>query len=722
MIAPLIKPIRLQGGSFYTFSSASEDLGLTFNDSAKKFKFSKFALLNLPNLQTPQQGENFIGLSNVPGAYTEIDGSKNLNDYFGESFQNYCLNLEALITSDATYDANVNRTVSERVFFKWLKEIGAIRFRAATPESLRGTAAGPRWTEEADSLSYTKVVKYIGDINILNSVRNNFNAFSEIYIYIPTSHGNTPTILFNSIQDTNYAPSKAFTNTPNNALAAEYLYGRDANTVQPAGLSTFAFYDSDTFTFTVSDPFGALGEYYSYKTPQGFLAQGVSGFQWWFSNPAANTYFLEPTTFTSDTTDTFKIQSINKTVEYKRSRLDGITLEFDPTRYTGIDNSTINGNAVTDFGTFNETATAQTFDFNAVLIYYDLYDPEDPENPTSTTTNLFGVLFLDNVDSISSGGGYIPRLTKYKPNSLTGDNGNSYAFKINLKFDVNTQDTAVETNINDYNPQSLSLYMDALNQMIEAVTLLQGNQQVINDLQIKFSELQEFILTNQNAEEINLRLTTLEQSIKDNGTIYANSANLLNLIERNYTEITNIYQNKTTVDMVYNLDLITSGQGIFLDKTDSNKVQIVNNNQMFNLNTSPLISLVGNFAANPSNYSYTTVLDPFTNYLKITDGTTDTPFDVDRDVIIYVNDSVKSWQKGQVLRITFSNGLDLNNTNGQFNFIIYTDATDRLKTGFPYSAQVGFVSYLEFENKNGRPIIELICLDPETYSFTVDIF
>jgi hypothetical protein len=145
MIAPLIKPIRLQGGTFYTFSSASEDLGLTFNNSQKKFKFSKFSLLNIPDIRNPALGENFIGLSNTPGAYTEIDGSKTENDYFAESFQNYCLNLESIIASNPQYDATVDRTVSERVFFKWLKEMGAIRFREAVSGEISSSVYGLRW-------------------------------------------------------------------------------------------------------------------------------------------------------------------------------------------------------------------------------------------------------------------------------------------------------------------------------------------------------------------------------------------------------------------------------------------------------------------------------------------------------------------------------------------------------------------------------------------------
>jgi hypothetical protein len=713
MIAPLIKPIRLQGGTFYTFSSASEDLGLTFNNSQKKFKFSKFALLNIPDIKNPQLGENFIGLSNPPGAYADIDGTKTLNDYFAESFQNYCLNLEAIVSSDPAYDPSLDRSVSERVFYKWLKEIGAIRFTEATNGQVSSSIYGTRWVEEADSPTYRKVVRYIGDINILNSVRNNFNAFSEVYIYVPTSHGNTPTVLFNAISDANYGPNRVFTNTPVNPLAAEYLFGRDGSTVQPAGLSTFAFYDSDTFTFTVGDPFGNTGDYYYYEPISGtWIQQGNPGFQWWFSNPVSNTYFTEPASFTSSTIDRFKIESITKTTEFRRSRLDGISLEFDPNVYAGI-------GGLNDFGTFNETASAQTFDFNAVLIYYDLYDPA---NPSNSTTNLFGVLFLDNVDPLPDGGGYIPRLTKYKPNSLTGDNGNSYAFRINLKFDVNTQDTAIETNINDYNAFSLQLYMDALNEMNQAVTILMDNNQIVNDLQAQIASLNDYILTNTSAAEIELKLAELEDSINDNAAIFANTGNLLNLIQKNYQEITNIYQNQTSVQMSYNLDILVPGQGIFLDKSSAGQVKVVNTSQAFNIGTQPLVSILTNFAANPTNYSYVAPLLDFSNYLKITDGSPNTPYIVDRDVIIYIDDTLKTWEKGQTYRISFVNGVDLDNTNGQFNFIIYSDALDKLNTGFPYSAQIGFVTYLDFDKKDNSPIIELVCLDPATYTFAVDIF
>jgi hypothetical protein len=731
-VAPLIRPIRLQGGTFYTFSSASEDLGLTFNDSQKKFRFSRIALLNLPDIEnTSPSFNNTIGLSNIPGGFEQIDGSKTWNDYFAESFQNYCLNLEATLTGQSNYDPLLDRTVSERVFFKWLKECGAIRFRNALPSEYVTSVvtsnptkypAGTVYVEEDESAFYQRVIRYIGDVGIINSVRNNFNAFSEVYVYIPTSHGNTPTVLFNSLDDANYPKNGAYQNNPANALNAPYLFGRDTNTVSPSGLSTEAYYDSVLNTFQVNDPYGATADFYYYDpVTAAYIQQSNPGFTWWFANAFANTYYTAPTaTFNDSGNDRFKIESVNKVVEYVRSRLDGVSLIYDETAYLDMANQNI-----TEFGKFNEQPTAQTFEFNAVLLYYDLFDPNTPSN---FTTNLFGVLFLDNVDPKTGGGGTIPAYTKYKPNSLTGDNGNSFAFRINIKFDVNSQDTAIETNINDYNPYSLQQFMEALNLLMNSSDLLESNQEQLIALQQSVTDLESQILDAESAAEIDQRIANIETLISQSQAVFLNNTNLVNLIERNYQEINNIYQGLTSVQIAYNLDVIESGAGIFLDKSDPGKVKIINTRQLFNIGnaSSPtdrtLITYPTDFIVNPTSHSYLRRLLDYNNYLKVLGGTPSAPPIADRDIILYVDDTVNKWQKGQVLRIAFENGIDMSNTNGNFNFIVYSDALDSLNTGFPYSAEIGFITYTQFAAKGDNPIIELICLDPATYQFSIDIF
>jgi hypothetical protein len=697
---------------------------MSFNTATKKFRFSKFALLNLPDIQANTTNyENLMQFRNVPGAFGTIDGTKTLNDYFAESFQNYCLNLEALITALPGYDPNADRTVTERVFFKWLKEIGAIRFRQSIPAEQSSTTYGTRFVEEDVSDTYKKVIQYIGDINVVNSVRNNFNAYSEVYIHVPTSHGSSPAVLFDTIADANYYPSAAFTNEPVNPLAAEYLVGRDASTVQPANLSTLAHYDSDTAGFFTPDPNSLNADFYYfnagtnafevwYTTP--FPAPNPDFF-WWYSNPIPNTYFTEPSGFANPQNDIFKIESVNGDVEFKRSRLDGISLEFNTDVYTGIANDP----AITNFGEFSESFAAQNFEFNAVMVYYDLYDPNIP---TNFTTNLFGILVLDNVDPLPAGGGYIPRLTKYKPNAITGANGNSYAFKINLKFDINSQDVSVEKSINDYNTFSLDLFLDALNGLKASTSLLESNQNTVQSLKAQVAALQDLVINTDNYAEINARLTEIETALDNSAAVYANNQNLLNLIDRNYQEINNIYNNFTSVAMSYNIDLLKEGSGIFLDKTVPGEVKVNNQMQLFNIGVRPLVSIVGDFLLQPTNYRYIHKLSEFTNYLKVTDGSVGVPYNLDRDVIIYVDDTDIKWKKGQGLRLSFQYGIDMSNTNGNFNLIIYSDALDTLNTGFPYNAEIAYVPYSEFELKDNRPTIELICLDPDTYTFAVDIF
>ena len=335
---------------------------------------------------------------------------------------------------------------------------------------------------------------------------------------------------------------------------------------------------------------------------------------------------------------------------------------------------------------------------------------------------MFGVLFLDNVDPLPSGGGYIPRLTKYKPNSITGANGNSYSFRINLKFDVNTDDTAVETSINDYNPYSLELYMDVLNEMTASVSLMNKNNQLINSLQTQVNSLTNLILDSQNADVLTQKIASLETLVNDNKAIFANNASLLALIQRNYQDIINIYNNTTSIEVAYNLDVITSGDGIFLDKSQAGQVKIINTDQEFNLGTKPLVSITNDFTVLPSTYQYTDKLIPFSNYLKITDGSAGVPYVTDRDIVIRINDTDTAWKKGQSYRISFKYGVDMSNNNGNFNLIVYTDATDKLNTGFAYGAEAAFITYLEFAEKGDKPTIEIICLDPDTFTFTYDIF
>ena len=135
---PFIRPLQVQGGTFYSFSSSAEDLSFTFNNSINKFKFSKFALLNIPPINNGDPLGNSLKLNAPDSAFIDYATSAgqiitdNANIDFSQSFQSYCLNLESTILSSSDYNSDIKQTVAERVFFKWIKEIGGIRYQQAS--------------------------------------------------------------------------------------------------------------------------------------------------------------------------------------------------------------------------------------------------------------------------------------------------------------------------------------------------------------------------------------------------------------------------------------------------------------------------------------------------------------------------------------------------------------------------------------------------------------
>lgn len=718
-ISPFIRPIQIQGGTFYTFSSAGEDLGFTFNNDGKQFKFSKYALLNIPDIKRPVYGplnhENYIQFDTIPGAFQFVENSKTYNMMLAESLQNYALNLETMITAYETYDPNVLQTVSERTFFKWMKEVGALRFReSSTTES--PLAAGLRFTEEYPSEKYNRVVQYIGEIDVVNSVKSKADSFSELYVHVPTKDGATPLVLFKSLNDANYFPGQNVINAPANPIDTEYLYGRRYNQDNPAGLNTKAYFDSDVPVYSV--PLMNEGDYelLKYDVASNSYIEG-----WWFPYPEANSYWTQPAadtgSFDDPQNDSYRISGIKENsssivdVFFQRSRLDGISLDFNTDNYFPIASNP----GIRSFSDFNSLPDTASFEFNAVLVYYDIINVSTGES----ATNLFGVLFLDNVEDTTSGGGFIPRLKKFKPNRITGLNGNAYGFKINLKFDVNTEDATIVTAVNEYAPFSMQLFVDALNQLQGAADTLTHETNEVEQLRVEVSNLQALIYNGTDLQELDARMTALETQIANSQAALANSETIMSLIQNNYTEIQNIYQNKTSVAMAYNTDVLLQGEGITLDKNTPNQVIIKNTEQSYTIDSTPIYNLLTDFANTPSAWTLFVNLSKFGNYLKISNNSAQIS---DRDIHIYVNDSQLRWSNGQTYKLVVDHLYPIDMyTQGSFDLIFYTDALDRLNTGQYYTKEIARISSNDFYVKGGTPQIEIICLNRDAYSFTFDL-
>jgi hypothetical protein len=720
---PFIRPLQIQGGTFYTFSSSAEDLGMTFNNSTNKFVFSKFALLNIPNFDNSSSSEtNYVRLNGPDGAFLDwanntqkiITGNSNID--FSQSFQSYCLNLESTILGSDEYDATKKQNISERIFFKWLKELGAIRFRPANSSevvsSLNQTAVSivndlpvtqKRYVEGDVTIGttgaygmtgsvYNRVVQYVGSLDIVNSVTNNNNSYSEIYVYVPTGAGNTPTVLFKNIVDSNYYPDYQWTNNPINPLNDEYLYGRNYTEINPSGLTSLAIYDDDV-----------LGSPTASYVDTGLSSVPVSG-NWYSPRDTANTYFTD-SLFTDSSNYLLTKTANSNSLTYVRSKLDSIGIDFDPDSYQAIMQDT----SISTLEEYNSTPSASDFEFNAVLIYYDVYDPA---NPNDRATNLYGVLFLDDVNS-SSGDIFIPRTQKKKPNPVTGLNGNSYVFKINLKFDSDIDQTGVEQAINDYSPFSLSMFMDAMNVLQDSSAALNNSVSQFVDLSNRVTNLENLALTTETILNFNSRISVIEQSLAANQALFNNTQSIINLINQNYDLTRSILNNQTSVEVSYNLDAINQGIGVNIDRSVKNLVTISNSSQDFNIGKNKGYGILTQTGDNVIE-----LLD-FSNYFKhINNGT---EINLTGDMTIRIDDTKVKWKNGQRFRISFGDSI-----YPQSSIItIVTDSQGLYPLSAPsggiYSTTIVVLDDSVFSDWGHKPVFDIVCIDDQNLLFQVDV-
>jgi hypothetical protein len=679
-VTSFIKPIQNRKGIFYTFQSARDDITLTFNHDNKKFRFSKYVLLRLPGMGVPNDIENKIqflavGESAIQEGIDSVDYNKNL----AESFQNYCLNFESVLLSQSTYNRNIRRTVSERVFWKWLKETGAIRFRESNSLEGDNTQLGSesRFVEEDEYTEgspivkkYDRVIKQVGDINMVNSVKNK-NAYTEIYVHIPTDSGTTPHVLFDSISDNNYSEDSLYLNQPESALDIEYLSGRHYNDTHPFGLSIKALYDLDDGNITT--------EYSNNITTPSYVTGN------WFNGNTLNAYYTEPNFGTANNQIFKKSFGLPVSeVEYIRNTLDGISLDFNLDNYKLInENQNINS-----FNEFNQYIASLDFEYNAILIYYDLFDADSPD---TVTTNLYGIQFLNQAE-VSGLEFEIPYITKYKPDVLSKVNGNSFAHRINIKFDSSIENVGAEKSINDYNTLSMDLFLDALNAMVTLTEQYDSNISYIQDVKAEVDQLKQLLVTETTQNEIMLRLTSIEQSLNTNQALFDNSNSVMGLINDLFDKYNDILNNNTSIDVSYNLDEAVLNS-------------LITTNQQYSLNNDPIGDIINNnvltLTAGSNYYRHE-------NSLVLVTELTD-------DFDIYIDDSNVSWKNGQSFDLVFHDPIDV----GTYNIKIWTDQKNTLNNG-SYGVSIGILDSTDFEPSLNKPIFRITCINSKTLTFIID--
>lgn len=659
----------------------------------KKFRFSYFSLLNIPELKIPSMDleENSVYLDAPGESPIMLQGYPESGDYnmsLAESFQNYCLNFESLIISGDNYKSSTYRNVSERVFWKWMKEMGAIKFRDAnTINEADSTTLGsaPRWVESDNTSSYNKLVKYVGEIGAVNSVKRG-NIYTEVYIHVPTNVGTTPVILFDSVSDENYGPNMRFTNYPTDPADRESLIGRHYSDINPNGPMNISFYDVDDGAVTIN------------------VSDNIINPAWrtinLFNDLTPNSYYTEPSLTGDDRYHKAGAQRVrksytgpgfSKTIEVIRPTLDGISVDFTLSNYKLVNQYPEIGS----FVKFSEVVSNQSrnFEFNAILIYYDVWDePADPTTSATITTNLYGILFLGKADPTTFESDWkIPTIKKFKPDVINKTGGTAFAHKLNIKMDGYVDDAAVEKSVNDYNTWSMDLYLDALTVMTKMADSYAQNLTSISALQTEMKGLRDAMINDVSAEEMSARIGTVEHSLAESQALLDNSSTYMSYINELYKKYNDILSNNTTVTVKYNLD-----------PTTVNK--LLTKNQEFNLNDSSVrdLSVYG---------SNILPLNEYTNYYKHQKSNFDY-ITVTSDFSVYIDDSTIKWQKGQAFELFIGSQLLLD----IYDFKVYTGKD----TNGVYQTLLVVYDKTDFETSGNMPAIRIICQDPIAMKFMVD--
>jgi hypothetical protein len=646
MATPLVRIPQPQGGTMYAFASAARDITRAFNNADLKFEFSRFALLDLPDFTTSVNNSNtfdFTRLKDTSGAnYTPSVVGPNVD--FSQTFQNYVLNSEELLLQDDDFDPVILSSDAEKLFFKWLSAVGAIRFTAA--DSMQSNVGN--YTESPDSAQigqvYSRVVKYLGTIDAENDIAYKGNAYHEVYINVPSSVGNTPVVLF---EPRNF-------NTTSNRIYADpqWIEGRD-NQTHP---------DPNLNLSPVVDAYSAQnGAYYDIDT----------------------------------------------------NGTNSVCIDWDEQSYYGItDDSTVKN--------MNDYAKrGQDFRFNAILVYYDLYSASIP---AQRSTNLYGILILDDIKTQGGIGSKINEQIKYKPNEITGLNGNAFSLKLNIKFNTSLDNVGVETNVNDFTTFSMDLFMDTTTLLENAAELLiEANERYYNITQ-RLDDIENLVLASESAEDLENRIKKLEDDFQNTSVQLQDSDSLLKLITKTNDKINSLINGTIPVELQYNTDVLFNGIGTSIDKSVPNKIKVnsvvkgYENLKLFiwDISTSTIAGNLDNLnqldiqssGSGLSQYGVWCKLKPFTNRISLINKfSTNIAND---DLNIYIDDSNVSWKEGQIIKITF----ETININGN-NIKIHTGSS----TGFNQL----IADIIPAQLLSNKPYIELVCVNPIVYQFEVDI-
>lgn len=390
-------------------------------------------------------------------------------------------------------------------------------------------------------------------------------------------------------------------------------------------------------------------------------------------------------------------------------------IDFESSSYAAIVNSTIANNL------FDYAKMGGDFSFNAILVYYDLYSKSTPVN---RATNLYGVLLLDNFKESPNGNGwFIPAQSKYKPNDITGLNGNAFSLKLNVKFNSSMDNVGVENNINDFSTFGMDIFLDTVSALSNATKLLKDAESKYLDMFTRVEDLESLILTTGDIAEVKNKLAAIEVDLANAKLNMSGSSSLLELIQSTNLKINKMINGTIPTNVQYNIDVIKNGEGTKIEKSTNNTIKVHNTVVGYEIVEPYLFDITPVSFLNwlvTTNISSTAPFDPaistnfgiwarlkkYTNRINININSANAAVN---DINIYIDDSTVTWKTGQVVKIKFNNSIDLAGYNIKFYSL-------KASTGWTLLSTINASNFI-----TTRPYVELICTDAVNKHFELDI-
>lgn len=248
----------------------------------------------------------------------------------------------------------------------------------------------------------------------------------------------------------------------------------------------------------------------------------------------------------------------------------GHTIDFRDSSYAGGDGiSTMN------------SMSLESFEFNVVLIYYDLLQKTSNAGVKRLSTNLYGILFLDNVKE-ENGVSFIQRYPKVKE-TIYG-NGNGYALKIDIKVDtIGDRDYNWNTiSVDGTNTaESMTLYEKALTQLQNCIDFFYAQKRELVKLSDRVSTLENLVMGIDSVSSLKDDIKRLYDMCDGNAIV--DTAALLGLIDANTKKLDNIMNGGKDLKLQYDTDVLQPGPGIGMVKS-LNKV-VISSEQKYSINT-----------------------------------------------------------------------------------------------------------------------------------------